>query len=168
MRILSSIRLAGGLMLAAALLLAALPASGETGLFDYLIGTWSGTGTVKLVEGGREKIKCRATYEVPESTTAKLRLTCASDTYKITLTGSMQYRDGVITGSWTEITRNVEGTFTGRINGNQIVLNTSGIIAAVLTVTTTGPSQTVVLKLEGAKVSSVSITLKREDGTVRS
>jgi hypothetical protein len=168
MRIVSSIRLAGGLVLAAALLLGALPASGETGLFDYLIGTWSGTGTVKLLEGGREKIKCRATYEVPESTTAKLRLTCASDTYKITLTGSMQYRNGVITGSWTETTRNVEGSFTGRINGNQIVLNTSGIIAAVLTVTTTGPSQTVVLKLEGAKVSSVSITLKRENGTVRS
>jgi hypothetical protein len=154
------------LALAIAVLLAALPAAGGAGLFDYLVGTWSGTGTVKLTEGGREKIKCKAAYEVPESTRVNLHLTCASDTYKITLNGTMQYRDGVITGTWGETTRDVEGSFTGRVNGNQIVLNTSGIIAAALTVTTTGPSQTVVLKIEGAKVSSVSITLKREGVSV--
>ena len=171
MPIRSSMRIArrlAGLALTAALLLAVLPTCGAAGLFDYLVGTWSGTGTVKLTEGGREKIKCKASYAVPESTTVRLHLTCASDTYKITLEGTMKYRDGVITGSWRETTRDVEGSFTGRVNGNQIVLNTSGVIAAALTVTTTGPSQTVVLKLEGAKVSSVSITLKREGGTARS
>jgi hypothetical protein len=155
------------LALVVALLLTALAASGA-GLFDYLVGTWSGTGTVKLTDGGREKIKCKASYAVPESAIVKISLTCASEIYKITLEGTMQYRDGVITGTWRETTRDVEGSFTGRVNGNQILLNTSGIIAAALTVTTTGPTQTVVLKLEGAKVSSVTITLKREDGTARS
>src|SRR6516225_2191674 len=117
MSILSSTRIASGfasLALTASLLLATVPASGG-GLFDYLVGTWSGAGTVKLTEGGREKIKCKAIYEVPESTTVKLHLTCASDTYKITLEGTMHYRDGAITGTWRETTRDVEGGFTGRV-----------------------------------------------------
>jgi hypothetical protein len=153
------VRTAAGL----AFLLVASPVLGQSGPFDGLAGSWSGTGTVKLTEGGRQRIRCKSAYQLPDRTALALRLTCASDTYKITLIGTMEYRDGAVTGSWSEETRKVEGKFSGRLNGNQMILNTSGVIAATLTVTTTGPRQTVLLQLQGAKVNNVSITMAREE-----
>ncbi len=148
---------------AVVLLLVASPVHGQPGPFDGLAGSWSGNGIVKLTEGGRDRIRCKSAYEVPDSAALTLQLTCASDTYKITLTGTMEYRDGAVTGSWSEATRKVDGKFSGRVNGNQMVLNTSGVIAATLTVTTTGPRQTILLQLQGAKVNNVSITMAREE-----
>jgi hypothetical protein len=143
------------------LLLFASPVRGDTGPFDHLGGAWSGTGTVKLTKGGNERIKCKAAYD-PRGAVATLRLTCASDTYKITLIGTMEQRDGAITGKWTETTRDVEGSFTGRLDGDKIVLRTSGVITATLTLATTGSRQTVVLQLQGSTVQSVSLTMARE------
>jgi hypothetical protein len=146
--------------------LLAWPIHGQSGPFDYLTGSWSGTGVVKMTEGGSERIKCKALYELPGSSTVRIRLTCASDTYKIELSGSLQERDGAITGSWSEATRKVEGSLSGRVSGNQIVLTTSGIVAGTLTLTTTGNRQTALLQPQGAKVRSVSITMTREGMTV--
>jgi hypothetical protein len=157
--------LAGGVLLAVFWLLAS-PVHGQSGPFAHLAGSWSGAGTVKMTEGASERIKCKAVYEVPGGPTVTIRLTCASDTYKIELSGTLQERDGTITGSWSEATRKVEGSLSGRISGNQIVLTTSGIIAGSLTLTTTGNRQTALLQPQGAKVRSVSITMTREEMTV--
>lgn len=146
--------------------LLASPVHGQSGPFAYLAGSWSGAGIVKMTEGGSERIKCKALYEVPGGSTVTIRLTCASDTYKIELSGTLQERDGAITGSWSEATRKVEGSLSGRISGNQITLSTSGIIAGTLTLTTSGNRQTALLQPQGAKVRSVSITMTREEMTV--
>jgi hypothetical protein len=156
--------LAGGL-LAGAFLFIASPALGGSGPFEPLGGTWSGAGTVKMTEGGSERIKCKAIYQLSDKATVTLRLTCASDTYKISLSGTMRERDGAISGSWSEATRDVEGILSGRSSGNQIVLTTSGIIAATLTLTTAGNRQTALLQPQGAKIRSVSIALTREEVT---
>ncbi|HLN09874.1 MAG TPA: hypothetical protein VK281_13095 [Xanthobacteraceae bacterium] len=154
-----------GSLWATACLLIAAAAYGQSASFKSLAGSWSGAGIVRLTEGGSERIKCRAIYELADHSTVTLRLTCASDTYKIALSGSMQDRDGAITGSWSESTRKVEGTLSGRVRDNQIILKTAGVIPATLTLTTTDARQSALLQPEGAKVRSVSITMTRDEKT---
>jgi len=148
-----------------AFLLVASAAHGQSDPFAPLAGAWSGIGVVKLTEGGSERIKCRAVYELANQSTVTLRLTCASDTYKIALSGTMQDHDGAITGSWSESTRKVEGILSGRVHDNRIVVKTSGVIPATLSLTTAGARQSALLQPEGAKVRSVSITLNRDELT---
>jgi hypothetical protein len=153
-----------GSLRAIAFLLVASAAHGQSGSFESLAGSWSGSGIVKLTEGGSERIKCKAIYQLADRSTVTLRLTCASDTYKIALSGTMHDREGAIAGSWSESTRKVEGMLSGHVRDNKIVLKTSGVIPATLTLTTTGARQSALLQPEGAKVRSVSITLTRDEG----
>ena len=117
-----------GSLRAIAFLLVASAAHGQSGSFKSLAGSWSGSGIVKLTEGGSERIKCKAIYQLADRSTVTLRLTCASDTYKIALSGTMHDREGAIAGSWSESTRKVEGMLSGRVRDNKIVLKTSGVI----------------------------------------
>jgi hypothetical protein len=155
--------LVGGIF-AIVLLFVASAVHGQSGPFGPLAGSWSGTGIVKT-EGRSERIKCRAVYQLADASTVTLRLTCASESYKIALSGTMQDRGGAITGSWSESTRNVEGSLSGHASGNQILLSTSGVIAASFALTTTGSRQNALLQPQGGKVRSVSITMTRDDVT---
>jgi hypothetical protein len=148
-----------GVLLCAVLI--ALPASGETSPFEALVGSWSGTGFVKIRGGGREKIKCNATWELPEPSRVTAQLTCASSSYKIVVSAHLEYRDGVITGAWSEATRDVEGKISGRAEGNRLLLSMSGIITATLTIDTNGDHQSVLIQLQGAKFESASATMTR-------
>jgi hypothetical protein len=142
-------------------LLAASPGFAQSGPFAQLAGAWSGTGTIKLAEGGTERIKCKASYDLVTSTSITLSLTCASDSYKFALLGSMQARGGTITWTWTESTRNVAGSISGRISGNHISVTTSGALNAGLSLTTSGSTQTVSLSSKGTSIQQVSISMRR-------
>ena len=56
----------------------------QSGPFAGMAGNWSGGGTITLDDGSRERIRCRASYQVagPNMT---MTLTCASDAYKFNL-----------------------------------------------------------------------------------
>ncbi len=77
-------------------------ASGESP-FSQLAGSWSGSGTIDLSHGKHEAIKCRASYDVlDEQNKLQLNIHCASDSYNFDLRGSATYKDGAITGNWSE------------------------------------------------------------------
>jgi len=142
-------------------MLAPVPGYGQSGPFAALIGSWSGTGTIKLAEGGSERLKCKASYDSVSTMTVQLRLLCASDSYKFDLLGSMTANGNAITGSWTESTRNVAGTITGRISGGTISVNTAGALTAGLSLSVTGGRQSVTLHSQGTSITSVAITMTR-------
>src|SRR5580692_11666615 len=80
------------------------------GAFAGLAGVWSGGGTVTLDDGSSERIRCRATYAVGEGGRGlNQTLTCASDSYKFDLRANVVAEGNQITGSWSEISRNVSG-----------------------------------------------------------
>jgi hypothetical protein len=141
--------------------LAPVPGYGQSGPFASLIGSWAGAGTIKLAEGGSERLKCKASYDSVSTATVQLRLLCASDSYKFDLLGSMTASGSTISGSWTESTRNVAGTISGTISGGTIAVNTSGALTAGLTLSVTGGRQTVSLRSKGTSIESVSITMTR-------
>ncbi len=150
---------------AAALLVALVSGSAsyaQSGPFAGMAGNWSGGGTVALDEGATERIRCRATYAVGAGGTGlNLSLTCASDSYKFNLSGNVIAEGGALSGTWSESSRGVAGTLSGRgSNGNlQVVANAPGFSASI-SLTTRGNRQSVVIRAE-SQFRGASISMSR-------
>ena len=129
----------------------------QSGPFAGLAGNWSGGGTVTLDDGSRERIRCRASYQVagPKMT---MTLTCASDAYKFNLGANVVDEGGNVSGQWTESSRGVTGSLQGRGGGGnfQVVASTAGFNANI-SLRTAGNKQTVTMRADsqfkGADIS---------------
>ena len=155
-----------GLILGAVALLAASTFSAsvqaQSGPFNGLAGVWSGAGTVTLDDGSSERIRCRATYAVGEGGHGlNQTLTCASDSYKFDLRTNVTAEGNQITGSWSEISRNISGTIqgSGTAGAIQVTASAAGFNANI-SVTTRGNRQTVQIRSEGS-FRAANITLSR-------
>lgn len=73
---------ASGLMLAAFLTVAPVKAA----VAGELVGSWSGSGTVTLANGAREKARCRASYISAGGRTYAMTATCATAAAKVSQT----------------------------------------------------------------------------------
>jgi hypothetical protein len=128
-----------------------------------LAGAWSGAGAVTLANGERERIRCRASYDVgADGERLRQKLDCASDSYRFSLQGEMRVdAAGSIAGFWTETTRNAGGSVSGRATPGTIqgMIEGTGFSGA-LSVTTQGDRQAVTLRSQG-EVRIVSISLRR-------
>jgi hypothetical protein len=134
----------------------------QSGTFAGLAGNWSGGGSVTLDDGSSERIRCRATYAVGEGGAGlNQTLTCASDSYKFNLASNVVAEGGVLSGSWSESSRNVSGTLSGRGgNGNfQLVASAPGFNANI-TLTTRGNKQSVMIRSESV-LRAATISLSR-------
>jgi hypothetical protein len=151
---------------AVALSLLASPASVPTASaqvaspFASLAGSWSGTGVVET-SNGNERIRCRAAYEVA-GMSLQLNLRCASDSFNFNLASSWRYDAGEVSGKWSEASRNVSGTISGRVSGNQILVTAQGLsFAANLLLVTRGNNQSVSIRGSGSEIKAVDIALRR-------
>ena len=143
-----------------------LPGSAEAAVaspFAAMAGSWSGGGVLSTTDGGQERLRCRASYDVA-GTGAEIRLNlkCASESYNFDLSSEAQYRGGAISGSWTEASRNASGTLSGRGAGDHIDVAARGdSFSANLSLTTRGGQQTVSIRPQGTNISEVSLALNR-------
>jgi hypothetical protein len=131
--------------------------------FAAMAGSWSGGGIVSTTDGNQERLRCRASYDV-DRTGAELHLSlrCASESYNFDLASDVQYRGGVISGSWSEASRNASGTLSGRAAGDHIeALAQSQSFSADLSLTTRGGRQTVSIRPQGTNITDVSLALQR-------
>ena len=133
------------------------------GPFDSLAGTWSGSGVVSLREGSKERVRCKSNYVVkPGGTNVQLDLVCASDAYKFDMSSNIVIQGDTLVGYWNESTHRVAGKIVGRANGGQIEVRAEGdTFTALLSVTTHGDKQSLVMQSPGSKVESVTIALNR-------
>lgn len=135
------------------------------GPFAQLAGSWSGSGTIDLSKGKHEPIKCRASYDVLEDQNKlQLNIRCASDSYNFDLRGSATYAGGVITGNWSESTRNAAGTLSGKVEGVGFqVLAKGPSFTASMNLVTHGDEQSVTIRSQDAQaeVQGATITLQR-------
>jgi hypothetical protein len=131
--------------------------------FAGLAGVWSGTGSIALADGSRERIRCRATYAVGDNGNGlQQTLRCASDSYKFDLSSNVRNANGRIDGTWAEATRGVTGNLQGRArDGLFQVMVSAASFTADLTLTTRGNRQTVNIRSQGTEFSGVTITLAR-------
>ena len=142
---------------------AASPAIAAVSSFRNLAGTWSGGGMLSMANGEQQPLRCRASYDVAGRGDAlNLNLRCASDSYNFDLTGSVEERNGAISGQWSEATRNASGTIEGRAAGDHIEAAARGQnFSANLSLTTRGNRQSVSIQPSGTEVRNVSLTLAR-------
>ena len=133
------------------------------GLFSQLGGSWSGSGTIALSSGSRERISCRANYSPGGGgTTLRLSLRCASDSFKFDLRSDLTAPGSSVSGTWSEVTRKVSGTVTGGGTPDQITVTArSPTFSEFLTVNTNGNRQTVSITSPGSEMSEVASALAR-------
>jgi hypothetical protein len=152
--------------LAAVLLLAQAPLAAAPGAakpFDVMQGAWSGSGSITLGSGDKERIRCRANYTV-DGNQVRQELRCASDSYKFEMQNDLTYNDGQVNGIWNEVTRRASGRIYGRFAAGRIeaMAETSGF-AATFVLTTRGDQQTVKIDSKSRDISNVSISLRRSN-----
>jgi len=132
--------------------------------FAAMAGSWAGGGSISLTNDINEKLRCRAnhTYGQRDNSLA-LNIRCASDNYKIELTGNVVERRGQVSGQWKEVNYNAVGTIAGRVNGGRVTaVATSDKLTADLTVTTTGNRQSVTITPKASYLIGVQIALSRQ------
>ena len=159
-------RLTGAAFAAATLMLASPVCAQGAGPFAGMAGSWTGGGVVALATGANERLRCRAAYEVGGGgRTLQLSIRCASDSYNFDLTANLAYQGGVISGSWQEATRNVNGGISGRSagEGRQVEAVAQAIgITSNITLTTRGNHQSVLIVTPGAEVPEITVSLEKK------
>ena len=131
--------------------------------FAGLMGTWSGSGQVQLLNGSTETLKCRAYYTPRESgNSLGLAIRCASPSNKIELRANLTFQGGRISGSWEERTYNATGAVTGQVTGNRFSLSiVGGGFQGSMSVSTSGSNQSVMITTQGIGLKGVNISLSK-------
>lgn len=147
--------------------IAALVAVGATpsyaGPFSSFEGNWSGTGTVSVDNGTKERIRCRAHYDVGGGgTSMSQNLTCASDSYKFNVVSNVQSEGGSISGSWEETSRSAKGRISGKITPSQISAFVQGVgFTASIGIAARGGRQSITMSPTGTDIKNVSVTMSK-------
>lgn len=137
--------------------------SADNGPFAGLSGSWSGSGTVALAGGPRERIRCRAHYAVVGGGKGlEQHLRCASDSYRFDLSSNVRAQGEQVSGTWSESSRRIQGVLFGQARPGRISVNVTGpAFVANLSLTTHGDRQSVTINSAGAQAAGASITLHR-------
>jgi hypothetical protein len=144
----------------AAGLLAATTAIGAADPFSAFAGNWAGSGTIE-VNNAKERIRCRST-NTESGNSLKLTLRCASDSYRFELQSDISYEGGNISGSWSETSRGVTGSLSGRMSGGRIQATAQSVsFNASLSIVSSGGRQNVSIRSPGSEISEVAISLAR-------
>ena len=153
-----------GTILALMVLLFASGSSYAQVPFNRLAGQWSGSGTIDMSSGARERIKCRAAYDVSGERQLLLNIRCASESYNFDLRASAGYSGGAVAGNWSETSRGIGGTIAGKADGDRIhVIARASSFTASMTLVTHGNHQSVAIRTQDpqADIRGVSISLRR-------
>ena len=149
-------------ILALGFLTAAGGATATADTFSAFAGSWAGSGTIKVQDGSRERLRCRGNFRPSGGSSLALSLRCASDSYKFEFQSEVTSDGGNLSGTWNEVTRSVYGSVNGRISGNRI--DASAVAAgftAAISLTARGNNQQVSIRAPGSEISEVSISLAR-------
>jgi hypothetical protein len=149
-------------LMGATLLLAASASYAHAGPFDNMLGSWSGSGTIYVSDGGQERIRCRASYNVDNQGALNQVLRCASDSYRFELSSNVVNSGGDLTGSWGEATRGISGTLQGHMSGGDVkaLVQTAGFNAN-LALSTRGNKQTISIRSDNTDLRGVDIALSK-------
>ena len=150
-------------LLGAGALATAAGAAVAEGPFSSFEGNWSGTGTVSVANGSKERLRCRAHYDVGGGgSTMSQNLTCASDSYKFNVVSNVSSSGGSISGDWTETSRNASGHISGKITPTQISAYVAGVgFTASIGIAARGGRQSVTISPTGTDIRNVSVTMSK-------
>jgi hypothetical protein len=153
-----------GLLLAAAHTTAPRSAPVEpTPPLDKLVGRWVGEGFLGVKDGASESVKCRVTYIPAESTNhLKQTVRCASAAGSIEVQSAIVHAAGAISGSWSELTRNMRGDLSGKVTprGFQVMV-TGTDLSANMNVVINGPRQIIEIQFNNSSLIGLTLVLTK-------
>ena len=136
------------------------------GPFAGLDGVWSGSGTVSLDSGTKERIRCTAQYFVKDDdNNLQQHLNCSSPSYEFIVNTYVNHDAGSLSGYWEEKKNNVRGSVAGTASGDRVnVVLQGSAFSATLNLVTRGNRQSVTItpgKDTQTQVQRVAIVLRK-------
>ena len=114
--------------------------------FAALLGRWTGEGKLGVKDNAPEIVKCRVTYIAGEdSDHLKQTIRCATAGGSIEVQSAVAHAAGVLSGTWSETTHNINGELTGQVTprGFRVVVK-GGELAANMDIIMMRNSQQIV------------------------
>jgi hypothetical protein len=131
----------------------------EASPFDMLLGTWRGSGTVRL-NTGTERLSCNA-YYTGGGQQLGLAIRCNSPSGKVEIRSKLSLSGNRLSGNWEERTYNASGAASGTAGPGRISIRVSGTVRGSMTVNYNKSSQSVSISTSGSPLQAVSIRLTR-------
>jgi hypothetical protein len=137
-----------------------VPTASAANPFDVLLGSWRGSGQIRLTDGRAERLKCNAYYTGGGSQLG-MAIRCRSESSNVEIRSKLSQSGGRITGTWEERTFNATGTASGQASGSNISLQIAGGVTGTMRVSYSGSRQSVSISTQGIALQSVTIALTR-------
>lgn len=131
----------------------------EASPFDTLLGTWRGSGTVRL-NTGTERLSCNA-YYTGGGQRLGMAIRCTSPSGKVEIRSKLSLSGNQLSGNWEERTYNASGVASGTANPGKLNIRVSGSIRGSMVVNYSRSSQSVSISTSGSPLQGVSIRLTR-------
>jgi hypothetical protein len=131
----------------------------EASPFDTLLGTWRGSGTVRL-NTGTERLSCNA-YYTGGGQRLGMAIRCTSPSGKVEIRSKLSLSGNQLSGNWEERTYNASGAASGTANPGKLNIRVSGSIQGSMVVNYSRSSQSVSISTSGSPLQGVSIRLTR-------
>ena len=137
----------------------------NAGPFAKFVGNWIGNGELQLSNNTKEAIRCRGNFVAVDAgnvSNIRLELKCANAGYRFELMGDLNNSGGAVSGTWSEITRGLNGNVRGTMVGDRISAIAEGqTFTATLQLISSGGNQQIVIASPGSEISRVFIALAR-------
>jgi hypothetical protein len=153
------ILLATAALVGLALITPTKPLQANPSPFDTLLGSWRGSGQVRL-NTGLERLSCNA-YYTGGGTQLGLAIRCKSDSSTVEIRSKLSLSGNRLTGNWEERTYNASGSASGTATPGRISIRVSGSVSGSMVVKYSRTSQSVSIATSGSPLQSVSISLTR-------
>ena len=126
-----------------------------------LLGSWGGSGVMKLKDGASERVGCNGYYTGGGSQLGMV-IRCTSGGQKIEIRSKLSVNNNNLSGKWEERSFNAEGSISGKVTGNQMKMSIQGAVTGSMNVHFTSKSQKITIVTDNIGMSRVSITLYRK------
>ena len=146
--------------LCAAIIVMPEPAAAKSPLTG-LAGTWGGSGSVRMADGRRERIRCRAYYNKRGGGGVGMAIRCAAPGYRIELRSNLRYSNGRVSGNWRETNFNASGSISGRARPGRLAVAIRGGISGSMSVSFSKRRQRISISTSTGNLRGVSISLGR-------
>ncbi len=132
--------------------------------FQKLAGRWVGEGRLGVRDNATENVKCRVTYVVVQGQDQlKQTIRCASASGNIEVQSVVDHVSGNLSGSWTELVRNMSGQIVGSVTprGFRVAVKGEGLNAN-MDIIVLGTKQ--IIEIQFIDSSLIGLTLILEKG----
>ena len=129
--------------------------------FSGLEGSWRGSGTASFDGGRKERLSCSARYRPAGGRSLSMSIRCANPSLNVQLNGRLVYRNGRVSGSWSESSTGMGGKTVGRAGSSSLRLRFGGDLSGRVSVSYSKSRQSVSITTSSPVFRKANVRLRR-------